>query len=149
MMSQSWMGSDFSNNDLSKADTILNDYTHKITGTKPLDNVTVYQIKSLPKPDAPVIWGMQTLLIREDGILIEQAFYDEDMTAVKIMTATDIKDLGGRRFPSKWTMRAMDADSKEDYTLLEYKDLEFDLPLERELFYPECPEKTIEVMPWN
>lgn len=139
MMSQSWMGSDFSNNDLSKADTILNDYTHEIVETRTMDGVTVYKVKSLPKPDAAVIWGMQTLLIREDGIIIEQAFYDEDMEAVKIMTASDIKAFGGKFFPATWTMRpigagSMDAGSKEEYTRLEYRDLAFDLPLEQSLF---------------
>ncbi len=134
MMSQSWMGSDFSNNDLSKADTILNDYTHEIVETQTLDGVTVYKIKSIPKPDAPVIWGMQTLLIREDAIIVEQAFYDEEMDAVKIMTASNIKPFNGRSFPATWTMRAMDAESKEEYTRLEYQDLTFDLPLKDSMF---------------
>lgn len=134
MMSQSWMGSDFSNNDLSKADTILNDYTHEILDTQTKNGTNVYEIKAMPKPGAPVIWGMQTLKIREDGILLEQTFYDEDMNAVKIMATTGIKEMGGRLFPVKWTMRAMDAGAKEAYTLLEYNALQFDLPLENKLF---------------
>ena len=143
MMSQSWMGSDFSNNDLSRADSILNDYTHEITGTQTKDGINVYEIKAVPKPDAPVIWGMQKLKIREDGILLEQAFYDEDMETVKVMTATDIKEMGGRRFPAKWTMRAMDADSKEDYTLLEYNELQFDVPVQDRLFSVNALKKTL------
>ena len=134
MMSQSWMGSDFSNNDLSKADTILVDYTHEIVGSETRDGFRVYEIKSVPKPGAPVIWGMQTLKIREDGVLMEEAFFDEDMEAVKIMTTSEIKDIGGRPFPGKWIMRSMDAESKEDYTLLEYESLDFDVPLEESLF---------------
>ncbi len=55
MMSQSWMGSDFSNNDLSKADSILNDYTHEIETTTQENGITVYEIKSIPKPGAPVV----------------------------------------------------------------------------------------------
>lgn len=134
MMSQSWMGSDFSNNDLSKADTILNDYTHEIENTQTQDGVKIYDINARPKPDAPVIWGMQKLKIREDGIILEQAFYDEDMHVVKIMATTDIKVMGNRPFPVKWTMRSMDADSKEDYTLLEYDELQFDVPVQERLF---------------
>jgi len=129
MMSQSWMGSDFSNNDLSKADSILNDYTHEIEGTSRENGITIYKIKSMPKPDAPVVWGMQKLKIREDGIILEQGFYDEDMAAVKILTTSAIKKMGEKLFPTRWVMRAMDADSKEDYTLLEYESLEFDVPL--------------------
>ncbi|MDD9303883.1 MAG: outer membrane lipoprotein-sorting protein [Desulfobacter sp.] len=134
MMSQSWMGSDFSNNDLSKADSILNDYTHKIVETNKVLAMTVYTIKALPKPQAPVIWGMQTLKIRKDGILLEQSFHDEDMAPVKIMTTDKIADIGGRPFPAQWTMRSVDAESKEDYTLLEYEDLKFDIPLKKNLF---------------
>ena len=134
MMSQSWMGSDFSNNDLSKADSILQDYTHRIVETNMAGGFKVYRIEALPKPDAPVIWGKQTLMIREDGVLLEEAFYDEDMEAVKIMTTDDIREIGGRPFPARWVMRAMDAESKEDYTLLEYESLAFDLPLKDGLF---------------
>ncbi len=134
MMSQSWMGSDFSNNDLSKADSILNDYTHEIETTTQENGITVYEIKSIPKPGAPVVWGMQKLKIREDGIILEQSFYDEDMAAVKILTTSEIKEIGKKLFPTRWVMRAMDADSKEDYTLLEYETLEFNVPLQDNRF---------------
>ena len=73
---------------------------------------------------------MQKLKIREDGIILEQGFYDEDMAPVKILTTSEIKKMGDKFFPSRWVMRAMDAESKEDYTLLEYESLEFDIPLQ-------------------
>lgn len=134
MMSQSWMGSDFSNNDLSKADSILNDYTHEIVAKEANEGMNVYTVKSMPKPDAPVIWGMQTLKIREDGILLFQSFHDEDLEPVKEMTTTQITNMGGKPFPIRWTMRSIDAESPEDYTLLEYETLEFDVPLKKNLF---------------
>lgn len=143
MMSQSWMGSDFSNNDLSKANTILTDYTHTIEETNKTDGFTVYLIKSLPKPEAPVIWGMQKLKIREDGILLEEAFFDEDMQAVKIMTTSEIKEMDGKPFPSKWVMRSMEAESKEDYTLLQYESLDFNIPLQDKRFTVNALKKTL------
>ena len=79
MMSQSWMGSDFSNNDLAKSDSIIEDYVHTLAGTEIQEGKTVYLIKSMPKPEAPVIWGMQKLRIREDHILLAEEFYDEDL----------------------------------------------------------------------
>ena len=128
MMSQSWMGSDFSNNDLAKSDTLLYDYDHILEGTEIHKGKTVYLIKSIPKPQAPVIWGLQRLKIREDHILLEEIFYDEDLNPVKIMTSSDIQILGGRLFPKFATMRQ--AEEPEEYTRLEYKALEFkeDLP---------------------
>jgi outer membrane lipoprotein-sorting protein len=128
MMSQSWMGSDFSNNDLAKSDSLLKDYTHTLAGTETHEGKTVYIIKSVPKPDAPVVWGMETLKIREDHIFLSEVFHDEDLKPVKIMTAYDIQMLGGKLFPRVWRMRK--ADVKDEYTELSYSELTFkeDLP---------------------
>ena len=123
MMSQSWMGSDFSNNDLSKSDSLLTDYTHSIIGTETHEGKIAYVIKSMPKPDAPVIWGMQRLKIREDLIWLSQEFFDEDLQPVKEMTTLEIQMLGGRLFPKVWRMRK--AEEKGKYTLLNYKSLIF------------------------
>jgi outer membrane lipoprotein-sorting protein len=132
MMSQSWMGSDFSNNDLAKSDTLINDYIHTIEGTETHDGMKVYLIKSMPKPDAPVVWGMQKLKLREDFIFLEQAFYDEDLKLVKAMTTQDIQPLGGKLFPKVWKMQK--ADAQNEYTLLNYKELVFEDDLPDRLF---------------
>jgi hypothetical protein len=82
----------------------------------------------MPKPGAPVVWGMQTLKIREDHIFLSEAFYDEDLNLVKVMTAYDIQLLGGKLFPKVWRMKK--ADKKDEYTQLDYNELVFkeDLP---------------------
>ena len=128
MMSQSWMGSDFSNNDLAKSDSFVEDYTHTLSSMEMHDGKKVYVTKSIPKPGAPVIWGMQQLKIREDYILLSQAFYDEDFELVKAMVGSEIQMLGGKLFPKIWKMQK--ADVKDEYTLLDYKELTFkdDLP---------------------
>ena len=128
MMSQSWMGSDFSNNDLAKSDSILHDYTHHLMGTETHDGHTVYVIKSMPKPDAPVIWGMQVNKVRDDDVLIAQEFFDEDLVSVKRMTVQDIQMMGGRMFPKIWKMQ--ETDKTDQYTLLLYHSIAFldDLP---------------------
>lgn len=132
MMSQAWMGSDFSNNDLSKTDTILNDYTHTIINTETKNGMKVYTIRSMPKPGAPVIWGMLKIKIREDFIMLKEEYYDEDNKLVKAMTTTDIKMLGNRLFPETWKMQKADSNGK--YTLLIYKKLEFKKGLPERLF---------------
>ena len=128
MMSQAWMGSDFSNDDLAKSDSILDDYTHTLVGTESHEGKTVYVIKSMPKPTAPVVWGMQRLKIREDYILLQEEFYDEDLELVKAMTGSQIQMMGGRLFPIVWRMHK--ADVENEYTELTYQELEFrnDLP---------------------
>ena len=132
MMSQAWMGSDFSNNDLAKSDSLIRDYDHRILGTETREGMTIYRIESTPKPRAPVVWGKQTLCIREDHIFLEEVFYDEDMQPVKAMKASDIRMLGGKLFPATWTMQK--ADAPEEYTRLDYLEVAFDVPISEDTF---------------
>ncbi len=127
-MSQSWMGSDFSNNDLAKSDDVVEHYTHTLEGTETQAGKTIYLLRSIPKPQAPVVWGMQKLKIREDDIVLLQEFFDQDHKSVKKLTTQDIQEVDGKLFPMVWKMQKSDAE--EEYTLLEYKELEFqdDLP---------------------
>ena len=128
MMSQSWMGSDFSNNDLAKSDSLLDDYTHTLTGTETQEGKTVYLITSTPKPDAPVVWGLQKLKIREDLIFLREEFYDEDQELVKALDFYDIQMLGGKLYPR--VMKMQKAETPDEYTVVEYHALAFadDLP---------------------
>jgi outer membrane lipoprotein-sorting protein len=128
MMSQSWMGSDFSNNDLAKSDSLVDDYTHTVTEKEVHEGKTIYQIESIPKPDAPVVWGMQKLKIREDLIFLREEFYDEDYTIVKELNFYDIQMLGGKLYPR--VMKMQKTETPDEYTVVEYNNLTFadDLP---------------------
>ena len=132
MMSQSWQGSDFSNNDLAKSDNIIDQYTHEIIGTETREGKKVYVIRSLPKTGAPVVWGMQKLTIREDNILIKQAFFDEERELVKALTMEEIEKLGGKLYPVVWKMAR--ADAKDKYTVLDYRSLEFGVEISGRMF---------------
>lgn len=132
MMSQSWMGSDFSNDDLAKSDSILEDYDHAVIDRQVVDGHEVFTVQSTAKEDAPVVWGKQILLIRDDFILLREQFFDEDMILVKEMTAENLVDFSGRIFPRIWTMRR--ADKKDRFTRLEYEILVFDVDIEDRLF---------------
>jgi outer membrane lipoprotein-sorting protein len=123
LMAQSWMGSDFSNNDLAKSDSLINDYVHTLSGTATDQGHRVYIIKSVPKSDAPVVWGMQVLHIRDDHVILSEEFYDEDLKPVKRMTGEQIQMMGGRMFPKVWRMQ--ESDKEDQYTLLRYHELQF------------------------
>lgn len=123
MMSQAWMGSDFSNNDLAKSDSLIQDYDHRIVATRVVDGLKIYEVESLPKPGAPVIWGLQRLTIREDLIFLVQEFFDEEQRAVKRMNALEIGMLGGKRFPRVWRMAKVG--EADHYTELRYRELQF------------------------
>jgi len=132
MMSQSWQGSDFSNNDLAKSDSLIKDYVHTLEDTKIEQGKNIYFIKSMPKPEAPVIWGMIKLAIREDNILLSETFFDEDLQSVKMMTAWDIQMAGDRLFPLKWKMQK--SDTTNEYTLFVYEKIKFKKSLNKNIF---------------
>lgn len=132
MMSQSWMGSDFSNNDLAKADAIVRDYTHKVIGQETRDGQRVSIIESTPKPEAPVIWGKEILKIREDLVFLEEAFYDEAGELVKTLIFEDIGMISGKLYPRLMTMRP--ADKPDHYTQIRYLDLAFPESLSERTF---------------
>ncbi len=123
LMSQSWMGSDFTNNDLAKSDSVVVDYEHTLESTETRDGHTIHRIRLDPKPGAPVVWGHEELLLRDDDILLEERFYDQDGQLVKTLVASEIQMLGGRLLPRVITM--VQAHDPQRYTRLEYEHLEF------------------------
>ena len=132
MLSQSWMGSDFSYSDLSKSEDLLKDFTHRITGTTTSGGHTVYTIEAIPKPGAPVVWGKEVAKIRDDGIFMEVAYYDQDMKPVRVMTADKIAPLGGRQYPVVLTMRR--ADKPGEWTQIVTETASFNISLPDWLF---------------
>lgn len=132
MMSQSWLGSDFSNDDLAKSDRIIDDYDHTILATENSVDHTVYTIESVARETAPVVWGKQVLLVRDDYIILRQQFYDEDMVLVKEMVAEELVQFSDRLFPRLWTMRRVDEEDR--FTRLEYLELNFNEEIEDRFF---------------
>lgn len=123
LMGQSWMGSDFTNNDLAKTDSVVVDYEHTIESTEEVDGHTVYLIRLTPKPGAPVVWGHEQIRLRDDDILLEERFYDQNGALVKTLVASEIVDFDGRLLPRVITM--VQADNPGRYTRMEYDELEF------------------------
>ncbi len=132
MMSQAWMGSDFSNNDLAKTDSVLHDYEHTLEEVTEQDGHKVFTVASVPKPEAPVVWGMIKLRIRDDDVLLAEEFYDEDMELVKAMTCSDIGQVDGQLFPFSWKMAK--AGAVDEYTLIEYQEISFKETLPSSIF---------------
>ena len=123
MMSQSWMGSDFSNNDLAKSDSLIEHYEHRIVSTEKDGEHTVYVIESTPVPGAPVVWGKEVLRIRQDLIFLEEAFYDEDGELVKTLRFSDLRMFGDKLYPAR--MKMSPADKPGQYTEVVYRELAF------------------------
>jgi hypothetical protein len=96
MMNQSWMGSDFSNKDIARSSDIIDQYRHTLIATETRDGHKVYVIESVPKEAAPVVWGKEVIRIRDDYVMLEHAFFDQDMKPVKRMHTLAVGMMGGR-----------------------------------------------------
>jgi outer membrane lipoprotein-sorting protein len=102
MMSQGWMGSDYTNDDILKESSIVVDYTHKLIGEEKVSGLDCYKIELSPKEDAAVTWGKVIKWIsKKEFWQMKNEFYDEDGELIKTETASDIKNFGDRRLPSK------------------------------------------------
>ncbi|HSG87971.1 MAG TPA: outer membrane lipoprotein-sorting protein [Pseudomonadales bacterium] len=132
MMSQSWAGSDFSYNDLSRTDALLRHYQHRLLDTREADGLRIYTIESVPNADAPVVWGRQVLVMREDNVLLEETFFDQDGVALKRMETLEVGELGGRTIPVR--MRMARLDEEEHWTEVRYRAADFDLPIDDRRF---------------
>ena len=132
MMSQDWVGSDLSYNDLSRNDNVLQHYRLAVADIGEADGRAVYTIEAVPFDSAPVVWGKEDWVIRDDNVTLSQTFYDQDLKPLKRMETLEITEMDGRLMGTR--MRMSKLDEPEHYTEMEFIDVEFDLPLEDRLF---------------
>jgi len=132
MMGQSWMGSDFSNKDVSRADDIVDQYEHTLLGETPSDGFVAYEIEAVPYEAAAVVWGREVLVIRSDDVLLEHRFYDQDGELVKMLRTLEIEEMGGRTVASRQRMEK--AGNPDEWTEIAVDSVEFDVALSDSLF---------------
>jgi hypothetical protein len=132
MMGQSWMGSDFSNKDVSRVDDIIDQYDHSILATEVIDGIETYRIESIPHEDAAVVWGSEVLTIREDHVVLEHAFYDQDGELVKTLRSLEIAEMGGRTIAKR--QRMSKTDEPDEWTEIGVSEVEYELELKDSLF---------------
>ncbi len=124
MMSQSWMGSDFSNDDLVRMSSMTVDFTHHFAGYDEVSGQKCYKIKLLPKPNAAVVWGKVIMWISTDDYLeLKTEFYDEDNELVNTMIGSGVKEMDGRLIPTKLTVLPADEEGRK--TIVEYLTIDF------------------------
>ena len=132
MMSQNWMGSDFSNKDISKDTAIIEEYDHCLMQLSEHEGHQVYVIESVPHEEAAVVWGKEVLFVRDDWVLLQQQFWDQDNELVKTLKSLKIEDLGGRTVST--VMRMAREETPQEWTEVRTADVQFDLELPSNLF---------------
>jgi len=133
MMSQSWMGSDFSNNDLVRESSIVTDYTHTLAGDSTLSGYDCYKIEMIPKPEAPVVWGrVMAYISKEEYLQMRFEFYDEDAYLMRTMEGSNVREMDGRMIPTR--MEMIPEEKEDQKTVLIYNDIEFNIDLSERYF---------------
>lgn len=133
MMMGSWMGSHFTNDDLVKESSFEGDYVSKISFKGRRDGRDIYEVTSLPRPDAPVVWGKVINIIDRKTLLpLGASYFDEDGEKTREITFEDPKLFAGRLVPARMVMKPLDKPGES--TTIIYEELAFDIPLPRGLF---------------
>ncbi len=128
MMSQSWMGTDFTNDDLVKESSIVEDYTHILAGDSLIDGRACHKVIMRPKPEAAVVWGEVRLWVdKKDFLMLRADYFDEYGELVNTMVAGDVQLLGGRLLPTR--MEMIPADKPGQRTVIQYRSITFDQSL--------------------
>lgn len=133
MMMGSWMGSHFTNDDLVKESRLIRDYAITISFDGERNGVKVWEFTLIPLPEAPVVWGKILLEVRQEDLMPTwQRYYDEEGKLVRRLVFSEYEEMGGRLIPTRMEMRPVD--KPEEYTVVVYQDLTFNLPLSEEFF---------------
>ena len=133
MMMQSWMGSDFTNDDLVRESSIVKDYTHKLLGEEKIYNYQCYKVELIPLENAPVVWGKVLMWVsKQDFLWLKAEFYDEDGVLVNTEILSDVKKMDDRVIPTR--MEMIPADKKGQKTIMIFEDTKFDVPLKEDFF---------------
>jgi len=132
MMGQSWMGSDFSNKDVARADDIVDQYDHSILSSEDVDGITVYEIEAIPHEEAAVVWGREVLSIRDDHVVTTHKFYDQDGELVKTLTSLEIGEMGGRVIAKRQRMSKVE--TPDEWTEIQVVSVDYEVELKDSLF---------------
>ncbi|CAI2323230.1 TPA: outer membrane lipoprotein-sorting protein [Vibrio parahaemolyticus] len=128
MLSQSWMGSDFTNDDLINQSSIVVDYQHALLGNDSFEGDKVWVIEATAKPDAPVVWNKVTLWISQSTYLQRKVeFYDEFDERVNVLTTYDVKELGGRKIATRMEMKPVDKPGNKTIFTTHQAQFDFDI----------------------
>ncbi|RPH33827.1 MAG: outer membrane lipoprotein-sorting protein [Bacteroidales bacterium] len=132
MLSQGWMGSDFTNDDLLNQRSIMVDYNHELVGEEVVSGEHCHKINLIPKPDAPVVWGKIVMWIsKKHEIVFKTEYYDEDKYLVKSEIGKNLKEMDGRFLLTEFELIPAEGEGK---TIITIDEIRFNIPIEDSFF---------------
>lgn len=141
MMSQGWMGSDYTNDDILNESSVINDYTHTLESDEDIDGSACYRIKLTARPDAEVIWGHQMWWVdKKEFVVLRAELYDEDGYLVRTERGMELKSFDGRVLTSR--IELVPAENEGHKTILLIDAMKFNIDID-ESFFSQQNMKTI------
>lgn len=133
MMSQSWMGTDMSNDDLVRESSSVRDYTHAIVGDSTIEGRKCWKIVLTPKPEAPVVWGKLIVFVdQKDYVQLKAEQYDEDGYLVNLMISSAIKEMDGVVMATRIELIPVEKEGQK--TIMTVEKIKFNEPYEDSFF---------------
>jgi outer membrane lipoprotein-sorting protein len=133
MLSQGWMGSDYTNDDILKESSIVNDYDHSIVGEQIINGLLCYIIEMKPKADAAVVWGkINSYISKEKFFTLKAEYFDEDGELVRTSLLSDIKIMDDREMPTR--IEIIPADEPENRTIIVIESTQFNTKIADDFF---------------
>ena len=133
MMSSSWMGSHFTNDDLVKQSRMAEDYTFSITFEGMQDDEEVVEITCIPNKEAAVVWGkVEVIVYADDSIPLRMIYYDEDLLLSRTLEFTNIQKMDEKMIPTLMSM--IPADEPGESTTVKWEEIQFDVAIDDEFF---------------
>lgn len=133
MMMQSWMGSDFTNDDLIRESSLVKDYTHKLAGKEKIRGYDCYKIELIPKENAPVVWGKINMWISTEELFwLKGEYYDEDGYLINTEILTDVKKMDDRMMPTRLEM--IPAEKEGNKTIMIFNNIKFNIKIDESFF---------------
>ena len=132
MMMSSWMGSDFTNDDLVNEFTLFEDFHYKLI-TPENNEAGLLYVESIPREGLPIVWGKIVTAVHQDGYMpVWEKYYDEKGNLMRTLYFRDIKAFGSRTIPA--TMELIPQNKEGQKTVIRYLALEFNKKLDEEIF---------------
>jgi outer membrane lipoprotein-sorting protein len=141
MMSQGWMGSDYTNDDILRESSVVDDYDHSIEGSESVNGHDCWKIKLSAKENADVLWGKQVWWIdKKEYISLKAELYDEDSYLVRSENASELRMMDGRLIPT--ILELVPAENEGYKTIVKIVEMKFNIKID-ESFFSQQNMKTI------
>ena len=132
MMMSSWMGSDFTNDDLVKEFSLFDDYSYELIDVDEGYKDRIY-VNCIPREDLPVVWGNIVIAAtRDEYIPIWQKYYDEEGKLMRVLNYSDVRTFSGRKIPA--VMEMIPQNKEGNKTVIRYNKLDFDIKIDENVF---------------